>query len=263
MSEQADRAIKALRSGLDELAALVRGFTEQDLARPSGASEWDVSQVLSHLGSGAEISLAALQGALDGTGSPPGDTIRGVWARWDSMSRAGRAEAFAAANEALVRRFEDLDPHQRQDLRVALWWPAPPPDVAGFAAMRLGEFTHHTWDVKAAVEPAPALAPEAVGLLLDTAGALIGFAAKPGALDGRHTVVAVRTTAPERHFGLEINDAVTLTGAPAAPDATLEAPAEWWLRLVSGRHAPRHTPAGVKVTGAVTLDDLRRVFPGF
>ncbi|GAA1262915.1 maleylpyruvate isomerase family mycothiol-dependent enzyme [Sphaerisporangium rubeum] len=262
MSERADRTITALRSGLDDLAALVRGLTEQDLALPSGAELWDVSQVLSHLGSGAQISLAAVDGALEGTGAPQRDVIEGIWARWDAMSRADRAAEFLTANEALVRRLEDLTPHQRDTLRVPLWWPAPPLDVAGFTALRLSEFTHHTWDVRAAAGPAPTLAPEAVDLLLDTVAMLAGFAAKPGRL-GRAAEVTVHTTAPDRTFGLLIGDTVTLGPAPQTPDAVLHAPAEWWLRLVAGRHAPRHTPPEVRVTGTLTLDDLRKIFPGF
>jgi hypothetical protein len=59
-------------------------------------------------------------------------------------------------------------------------------------------------------------------------------------------------------------DAVALTDEPAEPDAVLSTPAEWWPRLVAGRHSPTHTPVGVTLTGdGLTLDDLRRVFPGF
>lgn len=59
-------------------------------------------------------------------------------------------------------------------------------------------------------------------------------------------------------------DAVALTDEPAQPDAVLSAPAEWWLRLASGRHAAEHTPATVTLTGGkLTLDDLRGVFTGF
>jgi hypothetical protein len=57
----ADSAIAALRSHHEDLAARVRGFDDDDLARESGASEWPVAQVLSHLGGGAEITLAGLQ----------------------------------------------------------------------------------------------------------------------------------------------------------------------------------------------------------
>jgi hypothetical protein len=35
------------------------------------------------------------------------------------------------------------------------------------------------------------------------------------------------------------------------------------VRLIYGRLGPGHTPAGVEVTGNITLDDLRAVFPGF
>lgn len=32
---------------------------------------------------------------------------------------------------------------------------------------------------------------------------------------------------------------------------------------MAGRLGPAHTPDGVKVTGALKLDDLRKVFPGY
>lgn len=42
----AGTVIAALRGGYDSLASLVSGLSDDDLARPSGASEWDISQVL-------------------------------------------------------------------------------------------------------------------------------------------------------------------------------------------------------------------------
>lgn len=35
------------------------------------------------------------------------------------------------------------------------------------------------------------------------------------------------------------------------------------VRLLSGRLKPEYTPSGVAVTGNVTLDELRAVFPGY
>ena len=260
---RADETINALRSGHDDLAAMVRGFTADDLARTSGASEWDISQVLSHLGSGAEINLACLNGALDGTGLPESGFNESVWARWDAISREERAELFLQADEALVSRYEGLDPAARRDLRVELGFIPGPLDVAFAAGVRLGEFTHHTWDVKVAFDPTATLAPEATPLLFDQVPTLIGFLAKPAELDGRPVNLEVRTTAPERSLGLVIGDTVTITDAPGDADAVLTAPAEWFLRLLLGRHAHRHTPSGVTLTGdRLTLDDLRRVFPG-
>ncbi|MFF5979285.1 hypothetical protein ACFY78_10570 [Streptomyces olindensis] len=93
---------------------------------------------------------------------------------------------------------------------------------------------------------------------------LIGRLGKADALDGRPVRLAIRTTAPERSFGLHLGEAVALGEEPDEPDAVLSAPAEWLLRLTTGRHAPACTPSGVTLTGAaLTLDHLRRVFPGF
>jgi uncharacterized protein (TIGR03083 family) len=264
MTQRADETIQALRSGHDDLAALVRGFSADDLARPSGASKWDISQVLSHLGSGAEINLAGLNGAVEGTGAPGGEFNKGVWARWDAMSREERAERFLVADEELVARYEGLDAQTRQNLRIDLGFLPMPVDVAAAGGLRLNEVAHHAWDVKVAFDPAATLAPEATPLLFDQVDLLIGFAGRADAVDHRPVRLAVRTTSPERSFGLEVDERVTLTEPPATPDATLTAPAEWWLRLVAGRHAPEHTPDGVTLTGdSLTLDDLRRVFPGF
>jgi uncharacterized protein (TIGR03083 family) len=264
MSERADRIIAALRGGHDHLASLVRGLGAADLTRGSGAAEWDVSQVLSHLGSGAEIGLATLEGALDGTGPGGADFNKSVWARWDAMSPAERAEGFVPANEALVARYEGLDARAREELRIDLGFLPAPVDLATAAGLRLSEFALHSWDVEVAFDPAAVLAPAATGPLLDQAGMLIGFLGKADALDGRQVRLAIRTTAPERSFGLHIGEAVALGDEPAEPDAVLSAPAEWWLRLTTGRHAPAYTPEAVTLTGdALTLDDLRRVFPGF
>ena len=264
MAARADQIIDALRSGHDYLTAVVRGLATADLGRPSGASEWDVSQVLSHLGSGAEIGLATLEGALSGTGPKGMDFNKSVWERWDGMSPVDRAEGFLTSNEALVRAYEDLDARTRGELRIDLGFLPPPVDVATAAGMRLGEFAHHSWDVEVAFDRTATLARAATEPLLDQVGMLIGFVGKADALGGRRVRVAVRTTFPERSFGLDLGDAVALTDEPAEPDAVLAAPAEWWLRLVAGRHAAANTPGGVTLTGdGLSLDDLRKVFPGF
>jgi uncharacterized protein (TIGR03083 family) len=264
MSERAVEIIKALRSGHDDLAALVRAFSSDDLARRSGAAEWDVSQVLSHLGSGAEIGLATLDGALDGTGNRGGEFNQGVWARWNAMSREERADRFLDANETLLRRYEGLDEGTREGIRIDLGFLPAPVDLATAGGLRLNEFTHHTWDVKVAFDPGATLAAEATPLLLDQAGMLIGFLGKAAELGGRSLTIGVNTTSPDRSFGLGVGERVALVDAPADPDAVLVAPAEWWLRLIAGRHAAERTPPTVKLTGdAVTLDDLRRLFPGY
>jgi uncharacterized protein (TIGR03083 family) len=262
MSSRADRTISALRSGHDDLVGLVDGLGPDDLSRPSGASEWTVAQVLSHLGSGAEINLAALEHALGGP-APGSDFAKTVWARWDGMTPAEQAASFPAANEKLVRRYEGLDEQTRADLRVDLGFIPVPVDVATSAGLRLTEFALHAWDVRVAFEPAATLPPEAADLLVDGIGMLLGFVGKADRLDGT-AHLAVRTTAPDRSFGLAITDTVAFTDRPDPADGELTAPTEYLIRLVNGRHGAAYTPDSVTVTGGtLSLDDLRQVFPGY
>jgi hypothetical protein len=78
MSDDPLAWVRALRSNHDHLAAFATAATAEQLARQSMATEWTTAQVLSHLGSGAEIGLGTLTGeAVD----PPA-----VWNRWNAMS---------------------------------------------------------------------------------------------------------------------------------------------------------------------------------
>jgi uncharacterized protein (TIGR03083 family) len=263
MTSLADQVIAALRSGHDDLAAYAAGLTEKDLLAPSGASEWDVAHVLSHLGSGAEISQATLERALTGAGQAPDGFNQGVWARWDAMGPLEHRDAFLAANGALVERYESLDEAARRDLRIDLGFLPAPVSLGEAARLRLNEFALHTWDAKVGADPAVRVAPEAVPLVLDVLVVLLGWIAKPDALGGRQAVLAVELTDPERSFGLALGEQVAITDTPAAPDGTLRLAAESWLRLITGRLAAEVTPAGAEATGPISLDDLRSVFPGF
>ena len=148
MTPTADATISALRSTHDELAAVVRDLTDEQLLAPSGAAEWPVAQVLSHLGSSAEIGAATLLAAT-GEGEAPGDGFNeSVWDRWNAMSPREQADGYLAADAALVAAFEALTPQQRADLQVRLGFlPAPLP-LAAYAGMRLNEAAQHSWDVR-------------------------------------------------------------------------------------------------------------------
>lgn len=258
----ADAVIAVLRAGHESLSGLVAGLSDDDLAKPSAAAEWDVSQVLGHLGSGAEISEAVLRAALDGKPNPGMDYFKSVWARWDSAGRRERADGFARASAALTELYESLAP--RDDLRIDLGFLPEPVDLATAARMRLSEFALHAWDVRAGSDPSAVLAPDATAHLLPVVAQMAGMLGKPGALDGARSVIRVTTTAPEEVLALRLGDRVSIGGeAPDSPDGTLSLPAEAWVRLVTGRLGPRYTPADVTATGAADLELLRRVFPGF
>lgn len=231
---------------------------------PSAAAEWNISQVLSHLGSGAEIGLATLEAALTSTGNLGSTFNESVWARWNAMTPGEHADSFLRADEALIERYESLDKTTRAHLRIDLGFLPEPVDVATSAALRLSEFTYHTWDIQVMFDPAAVLAPTAVELLLDRLGMLIGFLGHPDALDGRRLTVAVQTAEPTRSFGLDLRDTAALVETTQQPAGVLNTPAEAWLRLAAGRLAPQHTPPTLQLSSdAITLDDLRRVFPGY
>ena len=148
MSTLADRTISALRENHDQLTARVSGFDEQDLARPSGSSQWEVSQVLSHLGSDVEIALAGLQAGIAGHEAPGQDFNQLVWDRWNALSAQEQADGFLGAIERLVTAYESLDTTARQEVQVKLAFLPFPADVALLSGMRLNEAALHGWDVK-------------------------------------------------------------------------------------------------------------------
>ncbi|MEV6930523.1 maleylpyruvate isomerase family mycothiol-dependent enzyme [Dactylosporangium sp. NPDC051485] len=263
MSNRADLAIAALRTGHDNLSALVAGLTADQLTAPSAADEWDVSQVVSHLGSGAEINLEVVRASLEGRPAPEFEFNKGVWARWDGMTPQERQAAFPAANARLVEAYEAFTPEQRAEHRVDVGWMPEPVDVATSALLRLTEFGYHDWDVRASLDPSAVLAPEAAALLSDRVEGLFGWIAKPANLDGRTADLLVRLTDTGETLGLHLAEPVAITAAPGNPDGELSLTLEAWLRLAAGRLKPKYTPADVTVSGPISLDDLRAVFPGY
>ena len=80
MTLLADTTIDADHRTYQRLARQVGTLTDDELTRPSGASEWTVAQVLSHLGSGAEITLETLRAAQAGVDRAAAAN-ESVWAR--------------------------------------------------------------------------------------------------------------------------------------------------------------------------------------
>ena len=265
MPETAHAYIAALRAGHDTLTTRVEQLGPDDLFAQSGASEWPVHGVLSHLGSGAEIARLTLASQLvaSGAGAAALPDFSVVWDRWNTLGPDQRAKGFIEANGELVALYESLSDDQLRNLRIDLGFMPEPVDIATLASMRLGEQTLHGWDVFVAFDPAAALMAEAVPHLLDRSGALIGWFGKSAMLEQRPASIVVRTTQPDRTLGLYVDDEVSLGEAPEQPVATLDLPGESWLRLIAGRLGVGRTPADVTMSGAVSLDDLRRVFPGY
>lgn len=256
----------ALRHSHDTLRANVEPLDENTLRQRSYCSDWSIAQVLSHLGSGAEIFSLFLEAGLAGTEPPGPDTFPPIWQAWNERGPQAQATDALAADEALVKRLESLSPAERETIRLQLF--GMDLDAAGLARLRLGEHAVHSWDVAVALDPAATLAADAVCLLLDSLGPLIARAGQPAATP---QAIRVTTSSPEREFVLRTGKPVRLEpadgAAGSAPDDAdengprLRLPAEALVRLVYGRLDAGHTPP-VDVDG-VDVDDLRRTFPGF
>ncbi len=259
----ADVVIDALHAGDDELAPVVRSLRPDQLTRPSAASEWSIAQVLSHLGSGAVITRATLTAALAGEPTPGMEANKTVWARWDAMGPDEHRAEYAEANAELLAAYDGIDPATRASLRIDMGFLPEPIDLAAAATFRLNEFALHSWDVRVALDPAAVVHPAAVPLLLGQVAMMLGWVAKPAALDGRRVRLRVELSAPDRVFGATLGESSAIGEAPDDPDAVLRAPAEAWLRLLTGRLAAERTPDEVQVSGAVDLATLRQVFPGY
>lgn len=262
MTSSADRIINALRTGHDALASKVVLLSPAALGAASGASEWTVAQVLSHLGSGAEIHTAMLDRQLSGGSEPPPDANQRIWARWDAMSREEQADNFLKTNDLLVERYESLDEQTRATKQIDLGYLPAPVDVATAAGFRLNEFTLHAWDVEVGADPAARLDQEGVEQLLEIVPHMLSWLGKPDVMDGREVTVAVHLTDLGRELGLHVGEGVALDDTPTDATASLALRAESWHRLLFGRLGPEFTPADVVVDGAITLDELRQVFPG-
>jgi uncharacterized protein (TIGR03083 family) len=252
--------IHALRNSHDNLQAGVGALDASQLEQRSYASEWSIAEVLSHLGSQAEIFGLFLDAGLTGQ-DPPGMAAFGpIWEVWNAKSPQAQAADSLRADEVTLERFESMDAAEQARLRLQVF--GIDADTTTLARMRLGEHAVHSWDALVALDPTATVAPDAVALLIDTLDQLVGRAGKA---DGKPRTVHVTTSDPERHFILESGDAVTLVAAddeaaePGLPELRL--PAEAFVRLVYGRLDADHTPS-VESAG-VKLDELRPLFPGF
>ncbi|MGH8981076.1 MAG: maleylpyruvate isomerase N-terminal domain-containing protein [Acidimicrobiales bacterium] len=261
--------LDALAGSHDRLCDIVGGLGVDGLRRRSYCDDWTIAQVLSHLGSGAEIFQATLDAALAGDEPPGSDTFPAIWDRWNAMTPEQQAEEFVSTDGALVESLERLG-DRLEDLEVVVFG-SMHVDAVGFLGLRLSEHALHAWDVAVVLDRAVTVDGDAVALLVDRLPLMAQWAGRAdGAGDARPLVVTVCTTDPARRFVLRVDDAVSLTsqeesGGELSEDpgsgaaATLDIGAEPFLRLVYGRLDTGHSPAREPHE---LLDLLRGVFQG-
>jgi len=254
--------IGALRRSQDRLAPMAGALSAEGLATQSACAQWTVAQVLSHLGSGAELALRWLDAAIAHETPPGPESFPAVWDAWGARRPSEQAADAVACNERHIARLESLDDEELAAAHVTLF--GLELDGGGLARIRLGEHAVHTWDIAVAFDPSAVLPADAVALLVDSLPLLVTRTGRPVPADEEWTL-PLRTTGPERELLLRVSDAVTLEPSGAEARATaagtpsaLTLPAEVLVRLVYGRTGTRDVPTA----DADTFGRLRAVFPG-
>ncbi|HEX3824007.1 MAG TPA: maleylpyruvate isomerase N-terminal domain-containing protein [Mycobacteriales bacterium] len=253
--------LAALHASHDRLTEVVTPLSATQVEAPSYPTEWSIAQVLSHLGSGAEIFSLMLEAGLANRPAPESEAFQQIWAAWDAKSAADQAADGLRADADFLDRLDGLDADQVRNWQMEMFGGDQRlPDLLRF---RLGEHAVHTWDIEVAGEPAATIAQPSVELLIDNLDQLVARSGRPPADPLR---VHVETAEPIRVFRLHsTSDGVLLEvhgiETPADDNAALRLPAEAFIRLVYGRLDPLHTPP--LATDGVDLDGLRATFPGF
>jgi uncharacterized protein (TIGR03083 family) len=225
---------------------------------PSFDSGWTVADVLSHLGSGAEIFTLLLEAGLGRRAAPEFADFSAVWDSWNAKTPQAQVTDSLATNATFLSHVAALDATQRGSFSVEMFNGRQ--DLLGLLRLRLGEHVVHTWDVLVVADPQAQLAADATPALLVGLDELV---ARAGQRREESLQVAVRTSEPEAAFLLEVDAAgprLSVRPDPTAP-ARLQLPAEAFIRLVYGRLDPDHTPS-LTIDGT-DLDALRETFPGF
>lgn len=256
MSLPARDWIAALRNSHERLAALTKPLTPEQLVGRSYDAEWTIAQVLSHLGSGAEIAQLTLAAALGGT-TVDRQAYQPIWDTWNAKDPDEQAADCLAADDAHISRLEQLTDAELESIQYEFF--GMDLDAVGLTRMRLSEHALHTWDVAVALDPAAQVAPDAVALLISYLPTMARFAGGPA---GEEFTLRLRGASAD--FLLSVTGSVALT--PWRPESTqareIGLPDEALLRLVYGRLDPAHTPSGFAGDPA-DLDRVRAVFPGF
>src|SRR5260370_303728 len=127
--------IEALRHSHERLRAVAGRLGPDELQRQSYASDWSIAQVLSHLGSQAEIFGLFLDAGLSGQDPPGPEAFPPIWEAWNAKSPQDQAADALRADEAATVRFESLDDDQQKQFRLHLFRTAL--DPARLAPRRL------------------------------------------------------------------------------------------------------------------------------
>ena len=245
----------AIRNEIAVIGALARGLHEflsglstEQLATQSACDAWTVRDVAGHLTNRAERQIASMTRGRAGDSAPPA----GFSAPSDNMAMsAANADAdieySRSLGDALIPTFAEnyrelhrlLDSFSGDDWRCDCWHPRRGTMTAReYVSQRIQELAVHDWDIRSGLDPAAALRPDAIPVLLGMSAHWLRSAYNPGSHPPQGEV--------RYRFALSDADAMDVLVAPDGAragaglhddsiDATIECDANTYLLLAYGR----------------------------
>lgn len=262
----ARRVLRLSRAEYDGLLAYLEQLPPAGWTEQSACKDWQVYQVVSHIGSQPEIVGGAIKAGVFGEPPMTDEQRRAIWGYFDGLQPLEVLPAFRKNNDAFYQMVEAFDERQLGSTIPSFVGPAP---LATVLASRLNEQALHTWDVRWARDKGAKLTPDAVPTLLEL-NLLPPFAARLARPDRAPRLVGKTIGFLLREPEGAVNVAVEPDGATfsraraASADVTAELPAEAFARLIWGRYDAR---AGLE-SGELKLSDpslaaeLQALLPG-
>jgi uncharacterized protein (TIGR03083 family) len=249
--------IEELRHSHDQLVELTKALDVDALERQSACTEWSVAQVMSHLGSQAEIFFLILRAGLSGDPGPSSEAFPPIWNAWNERSAEAQVRDSSEMNEGFVKELESLDDKALEDFHVHAF--NMEIDVLTLFRLRLSEHAVHSWDVAVTFLPAVAISPSAVDLIIDSAVESVVRVGKP--TEQPH-VIHIQTHEPQRDLALMTNGVRIVPWSEQTSDATLGISAEELIRLVYGRIRKADLTHAEFIGDAFSFGGLLAIFPG-
>src|SRR5260370_6962220 len=100
--------IATLRRSHERLLGLVGPLSAEQISGQSYCTDWTIAQVLSHLGSGAEIATMMLPSALGRSEPVDRSAFQPIWDRWNAMSPDEQAAAGLMTDAQYIQMLDQL-----------------------------------------------------------------------------------------------------------------------------------------------------------
>jgi uncharacterized protein (TIGR03083 family) len=259
--------VDAVRDEFNTLDRYLGSLAPERWRGPTACTEWDLTKLVSHLGSGAVLMLRMVRSGLEGTPPQTQEERQQVWGHFDSLAPEQLYREFQQANTDALTYLDQLPADQRERRIPSFLGEVP---AAVLLRARLAEISLHSWDVRVALDPTARLLFGSVGPLVDQT---LGFVGRRSNAEARAELAGTVFELDlegrnRRRIALVVNqDGVSVADpGQSSHRATLWLTGEAFVRLGAGRFALE----AAERDGELAVDGdrqaalkLNALFPGY